>query len=355
MEFMDRLKKVEARYERVSEEIADPAVMNNREVYAKLTREHSELHEVVTCYRNYVEIKERFDEAKALLGDPELGELAREELPGAQEAFAKVEAELKSLLAPSDPLDAKNAILEIRAGTGGDEAALFGAELFRMYSRYAEVKGWTIEELSSNETGIGGIKEMIVLVKGRNAFGRLKYESGVHRVQRVPTTESGGRIHTSAVTVAVLPEVDDVDVEINPDDLRIDTFRASGAGGQHVNKTESAIRITHIPTGLVVSCQDEKSQHKNKAKAMKVLNARLFEQTQQAINAERSQERKSLVGSGDRSERIRTYNYPQGRITDHRINLTIYKLHEVLEGAVDPLIDPLVAHAQADALIDGNG
>jgi len=355
VEFMDRLDDIKARYDEVSQQIADPDVIADREGYTRLTREHAELREIVECHERYLALEERIEEANALLSDPELADLAKEDLSEAREEFATVEAELKKLLVPTDPLDKKSAILEIRAGTGGDEAALFAAELFRMYTRFAELQGWKVEELSSNPIGIGGLKEIVALVKGSDVFGKLKYESGTHRVQRVPVTESGGRIHTSAVTVAVLPEADEVDVDISPEDLRIDTFRASGAGGQHVNKTESAIRITHLPSGLVVSCQDEKSQHKNKAKAMKILQARLFEQRQQELDKERSEDRKSQVGSGDRSERIRTYNFPQGRITDHRINLTIYKLAEVLEGNIDPLVEPLIAHAQAELLVHGDG
>ncbi|TAL17914.1 peptide chain release factor 1 [bacterium] len=355
MELKDRLSQIDARYEELSALISDPKIMSDRDEYARLTREHSELREIVLCAREYNELLRRIEESEGLLEDPELGELAREDLEDAKGSFPAVEERLKTLLLPPDPLDQKNAILEIRAGTGGDEAALFAAELYRMYTRYAELKGWKMEELSSSIIGLGGIKEIIVLIKGKNVFGRLKYESGAHRVQRVPVTESGGRIHTSAVTVAIMPEADDIDIQINPDDLRVDVFRASGAGGQHVNKTESAVRITHIPTGVAVSCQDEKSQHKNRAKAMKILQARLFEAMQEKARAERSQERKSLVGSGDRSERIRTYNYPQGRVTDHRINLTLYKLAEILEGNIDPLLDPLHAQAQADNLVYGDG
>jgi peptide chain release factor 1 len=305
---------------------------------------------VAEAYREYVQFQTRADEARSLLEDPELRELAREELAETSERLEALEARLKVLLIPKDPLDEKNVILEIRAGTGGEEAGLFAANLLRMYTRYAEEKSWQVEFLSSNETGIGGVKEVIALIKGERVYSRLKFESGVHRVQRVPVTESGGRIHTSAVTVAVLPEADEVDVEIQPDDLRMDVFRASGAGGQHVNRTESAVRITHLPSGIVVSCQDEKSQHKNRARAMKILQARLFEKAKREADSERSEERRSQVGSGDRSERIRTYNFPQSRITDHRINLTIHRLAEVLQGDLDPIVDVLVAHAQAHAL-----
>jgi len=309
---------------------------------------------LVDVIRRFRDLRDRVEESKALLNDPELGELAREDLTSAQEELVGIEERLKVLLVPVDPLDSKNVILEIRAGTGGDEAALFAAEIYRMYTRYAELKGWKVEVLSSSETGIGGIKEIVALLNGTRVYGRLKFESGAHRVQRVPATESGGRIHTSAITVAILPEADDIDIQIAPDDLRLEVFRAGGAGGQHVNKTESAVRVTHIPSGIVVSCQDEKSQHKNRAKALKILQARLFEKIQEEAQSERSQARKLLVGSGDRSERIRTYNFPQGRVTDHRINLTVYKLQEILEGYMDPLIDPLVAHAQAEALAHGD-
>jgi len=353
VDILKRLEEVEAHYEELNLQIADPSTMSDMERYTKLTREYSELREIVEVIEQYKNALSTIDESKALLGDPELGELAREELSAAEESLAEAEARITELLAPTDPLDKKSAILEVRAGTGGDEAALFAAELFRMYQRYADEKGWKVEVLSSNEIGIGGIKEIIALVSGKNVYGKLKFESGVHRVQRVPVTESGGRIHTSAVTVAVMPEADDVDVEINNDDLRVDVFRASGAGGQHVNKTESAVRITHAPTGIVVSCQDEKSQHKNRAKAMKILQAKLFEIKQAQADSERSETRKQLVGSGDRSERIRTYNFPQGRVTDHRINLTVYKLGEILEGFLDPLIDPIISHVQAEALAHG--
>ncbi len=351
----DRLSQIKSRYDELSALISDPKIMTDREEYARLTKEHAELGEIVRASERLNALQERIAEAEQLLADPELGDLAREDMEAAKDELPEAEADLKALLAPPDPLDQKNAILEIRAGTGGDEAALFVADLFRMYTRYAEIKGWKIEELGLSEIGIGGIKEVIVLIKGKSVYGQLKYESGAHRVQRVPVTESSGRIHTSAVTVAIMPEADDIDMQINPDDLRVDVYRASGSGGQHVNKTESAVRITHIPTGVAVACQDEKSQHKNRAKAMKILQARLFDSLQEKARAERSQERKSLVGSGDRSERIRTYNFPQGRVTDHRINLTLYKLEELLEGNLDPLIEPLKAQAQADNLAYGDG
>ncbi len=352
--WLEQLGRVEARYEALTRELADPDVLADPERYRRTAQEHAELREVVEAYRAYRQLKARVDEARSLVEDPELGELAAEELEEAGAALQKAEARLRELLVPRDPLDRKNVILEIRAGTGGEEAALFAAELFRMYTRYAESRGWKVEVLSSHPTGIGGLKEVIALVKGRDVYSRLKFESGVHRVQRVPVTESGGRIHTSAVTVAVLPEADDVDVEIRPEDLRVEVFRASGAGGQHVNRTESAVRITHLPTGITVSCQDEKSQHKNRARAMKILQARLFEKAQREAEAARSAERRAQVGSGDRSERIRTYNFPQGRVTDHRINLTLYRLREFLEGELDPVVDALVARAQAESLGQGS-
>ncbi|MBI5443469.1 MAG: peptide chain release factor 1 [Deltaproteobacteria bacterium] len=350
----ERLAEVEDRYEKLTREISDPSAFADLDQYAKLTREHSELQEVVEAFRAYRALETQAEEARALLGDPELGSLAREELAQAEVGLEETSARLKSLLLPKDPLDEKNVILEIRAGTGGEEAALFAAELFRMYSRHAERNRWQIETLSSNPTGIGGLKEIIALIKGQRVYSRLKFESGVHRVQRIPATESGGRIHTSAVTVAVLPEADEVDVAIRPEDIRLDVFRAGGAGGQHVNRTESAVRITHLPSGIVVSCQDEKSQHKNRARAMKILQSRLFEQMKGEAESERSEERRAQVGTGDRSERVRTYNFPQGRVTDHRINLTLYRLEEFLEGDLDPVVDALLADAQAQLLGQGD-
>ncbi len=348
--WLEKLAGVEERYEGLTRELADPAVLGDPERYRKLAQEHAELREVVEAFRELRRLQAQVAEAEALVDDPELGELAAEELEEARARLAGVEARLRHLLTPRDPLDRKNVILEIRAGTGGEEAALFAAQLFRMYCRYAEAKGWKVEVLSSNPTGIGGLKEVIALIRGRDVYSRLKFESGVHRVQRVPVTESGGRIHTSAVTVAVLPEADDVDVEVRPDDIRVEVFRASGAGGQHVNRTESAVRLTHLPTGITVSCQDEKSQHKNRARAMKILKARLFERAKREADSARSAERRSLVGSGDRSERIRTYNFPQGRVTDHRINLTLYRLEEFMEGDLDPVLEALAAQAQAESL-----
>jgi len=350
MDLVEKLSEVEERYEKINCEMSDPDVLSDMDQYKKLTREHAELQEIVDVYRVYIELEKKIEGAKALLNDPDLKDLAKEELEGSSEELEQVREKLTALLIPKDPLDEKNVILEIRAGTGGEEAGLFAADLYRMYSRFAETKGWKVEELSSNTTGIGGIKEIVALIKGNKVYSSMKFESGIHRVQRVPTTESGGRIHTSAVTVAVLPEADDVDVDVRTEDIRVDVFRASGAGGQHVNKTESAVRLTHIPSGIVVACQDEKSQHKNKLRAMKILKAKLFDHAQQEADDERSDARRSLVGSGDRSGRIRTYNFPQGRVTDHRINLTLYRLPEILEGDLDPVVEALATHARAEML-----
>jgi len=350
VDITEKLAEVEGRYDRLTRELADPESLSNLETYRRLTQEHAELREVVEAYRDYRRFRERADQARSLLSDPDMKALAEEELAEAERLVSEAEAAVRALLLPKDPLDEKNVILEVRAGTGGEEAALFAAALLRMYTRYAEEQGWRVEVLSVNETGIGGLKEVIALIRGRGAYSRLKFESGVHRVQRVPVTEASGRIHTSAVTVAVLPEADDVDVEIRPDDLRFDVFRAGGAGGQHVNRTESAVRVTHLPSGIVVSCQDEKSQHKNRARALQILKARLFERVQREADAERSEERRSLVGSGDRSERIRTYNFPQNRVTDHRVNLTLHRLDAVMEGEIDPFVEALTAEAQAEAM-----
>jgi peptide chain release factor 1 len=355
LDLLSKLSQVEDRFEKLNRELSDPTALSDLESYRSLTREHAELQELVGEIRAYRGLLARVEGARGLLSDPEFRDLAREDLAEAEGLLECSEARLKTLLLPRDPLDEKNVILEIRAGTGGEEAALFAADLFRMYCRYAESRGWQVEELSSNPTGIGGLKEVVALIRGDRVYSRLKYESGAHRVQRVPATESSGRIHTSAVTVAVLPEADEVDVDVRPEDLKMDVFRAGGAGGQHVNKTESAVRLTHLPTGIVVSCQDEKSQHKNRARAMQILRARLFEAAQQEADRERSDERRSLVGSGDRSERIRTYNFPQNRVTDHRINLTLHRLEEVLEGDVEPLLEALSAEAQAEALSRGKG
>ncbi len=347
-----KIKEIEERYDEFEIELARPEVIQDQNTYRKVAKEHSLLTPIITTFRKYQSVRDEIENNKTLLDDPdpEMRKLAREEIDALDSELTQLEKALKILLIPKDPNDEKNILLEIRAGTGGEEAALFAADLFKMYCRYAELKRWKTEILSENATGIGGFKEIIVLVEGQRVYSRLKYESGVHRVQRVPETEAQGRIHTSAVTVAVLPEAEDVDVDINPDDLRIDFFRSSGPGGQHVNKTDSAVRITHLPSGLVVSCQDQKSQHKNKAKAMKVLLSRLLDLEQAEQQSKISEERKTMVGSGDRSERIRTYNYPQGRVTDHRIGLTLYKLEATLQGEIDLLIDPLITHFQTEAL-----
>ncbi|SMC26235.1 bacterial peptide chain release factor 1 (bRF-1) [Desulfacinum hydrothermale DSM 13146] len=352
----DRLAALEERHQELEALLSRQDILGNPDEYRKIAKEHAELSPVVDTWRRYRKLEERLRENQELLrleDDPEMREFIREDMAQLREEMESLELDLKKMLVPKDPNDEKNVILEIRAGTGGDEAALFAADLFRMYSRYAESQGWKIELLDSHPTGIGGFKEVIAAINGKGAYSRLKFESGVHRVQRVPETESQGRIHTSAVTVAVLPEAEEVDVDIDPNDLRVDVFRSSGPGGQSVNTTDSAVRITHLPTGLVVTCQDEKSQHKNKAKAMKVLRARLLDKIRSEQEAKIAQNRRSQVGSGDRSERIRTYNFPQNRVTDHRINLTLYKLEEILQGALDQVIDPLVATAQAEALQEG--
>ncbi len=352
----NKLQGVEEKFEQLERRLSDPEVVKDRANYEKLAREHSELSKIVDAYRRYRRVDEDLGESLELLkdNDPGIKELAKEEIESLTAAKQDLEAELKKLLVPKDPLDEKNVLLEIRAGTGGDEAALFASDLFRMYSRYAEGRKWKIELMDHHPTGVGGLKEVVALIQGKGAYSRLKYESGTHRVQRVPVTETQGRIHTSAVTVAVLPEAEEVDVQIDPNELKIDVFRATGPGGQSVNTTDSAVRITHLPTGLVVTCQDEKSQHKNKAKALKVLRARLLDQKIQQQKAERSRQRKSQIGSGDRSERIRTYNFPQGRVTDHRIGLTLYKLDSILEGEIDEIIDALITHYQSQALQDAD-
>lgn len=349
----DKLETAEKRYEEIGERLNDPETISDQENWKKLMKEHSGMTDLIEKYREYKKLNETIKEAKQLLNDQideDFKEMVEMELEEAKEKIEIVKDELQILLLPKDPNDEKNVIVEVRGGAGGDEAALFAGDIFRMFSRYAERKRWKIEILSSNPTGIGGYKEVIFMIAGQGAYSRLKYESGVHRVQRIPLTESGGRIHTSTITVAVLPEVEDVEVEINQNDLRIDVFRAGGPGGQCVNTTDSAVRITHIPTGLVVSCQDEKSQHKNKEKGMKVLRARLFDMLQEQQHAELAQTRKSQVGTGDRSERIRTYNFPQGRITDHRIGLTIYKMEDFLDGDLDEMIDALITDDQARKL-----
>lgn len=350
---LDKLDFIENKYDELSIKISDPTVMANQNEWRKLCKEHSELELVVNKYREYKNTLEELEANKEMLGeesDKDMKEMIQEEIRSLEEAKLNVEEELRVLLLPKDPNDDKNVFIEIRAGAGGEEAALFASNLFRMYTRYAERHGWKSEFMSSNETDIGGFKEVVFMLKGHGAYSKMKFESGVHRVQRVPDTESSGRIHTSTATVAVLPEVDDVEIEIDPNDLRIDVFRASGNGGQCVNTTDSAVRMTHLPTGMVVSCQDEKSQLKNKEKALKILKARLYEKAEQERNAAISADRKSQVGSGDRSERIRTYNYPQGRVSDHRIGVTVYKLDAFLDGEMDEIIDALVTAEQAEKM-----
>lgn len=348
----EKLEGIAQKYQDLGEQMSDPSIHNDPREFQRIAREHAALREIVEKYFQYRDTLNGISEAKKLLaeGDDELKELAQMELDELEPLKEKFEEEFPLLLLPKDPNDEKNVIMEIRAGTGGDEAALFAADLFRMYTRYAEVKRWKVEILSANESGIGGFKEIIFIIEGLGAYSHLKYESGVHRVQRVPVTESSGRIHTSAATVAVLPEVEDVEIEIDPKDLRIDTYRSSGSGGQHVNTTDSAVRITHIPTGIVASCQDEKSQHKNREKAMRVLRAKINEVAQKEAQAELDSTRKNQVGSGDRSERIRTYNFPQGRVTDHRIGLTVHQLSQVLDGSLNQFIDSLITYDQAERL-----
>jgi len=353
----DKLQSAEDRYEEISHKLGDPDIINNQEEYRKLMKEYSDLEEIVSKFREYKKVTSEVEEARELLNDTldkDFREMVQSEFEEAQEKLEVIKKQLKILIVPKDPNDDKNVIIEIRGGAGGEEAALFAGVLFRAMTRYAERKRWKTEILDSNPTELGGFKEVVFSIEGKGAYSRLKFESGVHRVQRVPSTESSGRIHTSTITVAVLPEVEEVDVEINPNDLRIDTYRASGAGGQHINKTDSAIRITHIPTGLVVACQDERSQHKNKDRAMKILRSKLYEIAQEQQNSEVAQDRKNQVGTGDRSERIRTYNYPQGRVTDHRINLTLYKLDQVLDGDLDEIIDALITTDQSEKLGAGS-
>jgi len=350
---LDKLEFAESRYEELSIKIAQPEVIANQNEWKKLVKEHADLEELILKYREYKKVLQDIEEAQELIkdtDDKDFFEMLQEELEELEERKEELTKAMELLLLPKDPMDDKNVVMEIRSGAGGEEAALFGADLLRMYTRYAERHGWKVEFMNSNMTDIGGVKEVVFAITGTGAYSRLKYESGVHRVQRIPTTESGGRIHTSTATVAVLPEAEDVDVEINLNDLRIDVFRSGGHGGQSVNTTDSAVRITHLPTGMVVTCQDEKSQLKNKEKALRVLKARLLDLYQSEKNAEYAEARKSQVGTGDRSERIRTYNFPQGRVTDHRIGMTIYQLEEFLDGDCDELIDALILAEQTEKL-----
>ena len=353
-DMFDKLEVFETRYEELNEKMYDPSIVSNPDVYTEITKEYKNLTPLVEKYREYKKAKESEEEARQMLSegglDKDFREMVEAELEQAKETMENTAEELKILLLPKDPNDDRNVIVEIRGGAGGEEAALFSAALFRMYSMYSESRKWKVEIINANETELGGYKEISFMISGEGAYSRLKYESGVHRVQRVPETEAQGRIHTSTVTVAVLPEAEDVEIDINPADLQIDTYRSSGAGGQHINKTDSAIRITHIPTGVVVECQDERSQYKNKDKAMRVLKSRLLEAKRQEQDAAVAQERRSQVGTGDRSERIRTYNYPQGRLTDHRIGLTLYKLDDILNGNLDEVIDALITADRAAQL-----
>src|SRR5437867_2972534 len=349
----NRLDQIEARYEELTQALASPDIVRDSAKYQKTAKAHSEISPMVERYREYKDLKNGIGESRAMMAeekDPKMRAYAQEELDKLEARVAAVEEDLKVLLLPKDPNDEKNVILEIRAGTGGDEATLFAAEIFRMYTRYAETQGWKVEVLSTSESAVGGLKEVIALMEGNRVYSRMKYESGVHRVQRVPATEQQGRVHTSAVTVAVLPEAEDVDIKIEAKDLRIDTFCSSGPGGQSVNTTYSAVRITHIPTNTVVSCQDEKSQIKNREKGMRVLRARLYEMEMEKQQQALAKERKAMVGSGDRSEKIRTYNFPQNRVTDHRIGLTIHQLGDVMDGKLQPVVDALVTHYQAEKL-----
>ncbi|KNF09731.1 peptide chain release factor 2 [Gottschalkia purinilytica] len=350
---LDKLEFIDKRYVELSEKISDPDVIGNITEWQKYVKEHSDLEPVVMKYREYKKTNEQLEEAKEMLKeklDEEFKSMVKLEIDETTEKCEKLIEELKILLIPKDPNDERNVIVEIRAGAGGDEAGIFAGDLFRMYTRYAERQRWKVELMSSSDQGVGGVKEVVFLIKGKGAYSRLKYESGVHRVQRVPATESSGRIHTSTATVAVLPEVDDIDIDIKPNEVRVDVYRSSGNGGQSVNTTDSAVRLTHIPTGIVVACQDEKSQLKNKEKAFKILKARIYDQMIEAQNAEIAEARKSQVGTGDRSAKIRTYNFPQGRITDHRINMTVYKLEAFLDGDINEMLDALITTDQAEKL-----
>ena len=346
-----KLEQISERFEEITALLAEPEIQDDQDRFRALSREYAQIEPVVGCFNRYRGFEEAQSAAEELLGDPEMGELAREEIADAEQNKAQLEPELQRLLIPPDPNDDRNIFLEIRAGTGGAEAALFAGDLLRMYLRYAESRGWQAEQISESPGEQGGHKEVVCRISGRGVYSRLKFESGTHRVQRVPETESQGRVHTSACTVAIMPEAEEIDaIEINTGDLRIDTYRASGAGGQHVNKTDSAVRVTHLPTGIVVECQDERSQHKNKARALSLLQAKLLSEARAEQVSARAASRKLQVGSGDRSERIRTYNFPQNRVTDHRINLTVYKLEEVMTGALDELIEPLLQEHQAEEL-----
>lgn len=352
----NKLEEVEKRFEELSSLLADPEVLSRQADFQRYAKEHTDISLVVEAYRDYKKIVQEINDNNELLSDQDhdIRDMAKEEIKSLNEIKVDLEKKLQVLLIPKDPRDEKNVILEIRAGTGGDEAAIFAGDLFRAYSKYAEVKGWKVDLISGSFSESGGFKEVIVSIAGKKVYSRLKYESGVHRVQRVPKTETQGRIHTSAVTVAILPEADDVELDIKPQDLKIDVFRSSGPGGQSVNTTDSAIRMTHLPTGIVVSCQDEKSQHKNKAKALKVLSARLLAAKVEEHDAIISEDRKSQIGSGDRSEKVRTYNFPQGRVSDHRIGLTLHKLDKIMDGDLDEIMDSLTAYYQAEALNSSN-